>query len=301
MREVVCLTEAGASSGMGHLRRSAVLAQELSARGMSCRFGIDTPDGRAMMDAFPVSDYKAALTNASDILIIDGYHFNNADLSAWKDHFNTVVLVDDLAQKPLPAHIVLNHNIYGADLDYAAYPAQRVLGGPQYALVDPAFPKLRARRKPTASSVLIAFGGGETANHGLRASAELAAICKAPIDIAMGTSKRWITHPNITLHQKADMVALMRGARLYFGALGVSFIEALAAGLPAVGVVTADNQALAAAAAIGAGVPVFTLDELGAAAAKVAELTKFNDRHIPDIIDGRGAARVADEVLAFAS
>jgi len=300
MREAVFLVEAGAKSGMGHLRRCSVLARELSKRGVACQFGINTHEGRSIMDTFPVADYKSALAKTWDILIVDGYHFESKNLSKWKNECRILVLVDDLAQKPLPAHIVLNHNIYGESLDYKAYPANIVLSGPKFTLVDPAFSKLRKNRVIENSSILVAFGGGDTANQGLLAAAELAAITEGTIiDVAMGTSKRRIDHPNISVHEKANMVKLMSKTALYFGALGVSFIEALAAGLPVVGVMTADNQILAADAARRLGIPVFDLNELDKAAKKAASLVKHKQFAKLEVMDGLGAKRVANEILAF--
>jgi len=295
----VFLCEAGKSSGMGHLRRSEILAHALAKKGVSCRFGIDDPKGQTMMMSFPASTVKDALIGSKDILVVDGYNYTPQDMLVWHKQHKKVLLIDDLGEKPLKADIVLNHNIYGESIDYGAYPATEILAGPKFALISPRFSALQKHPLHKKTHILIAFGGGENARIGLEAAAELAARSDLLIDVALGTVTAKISHPNIYLHSQADMAVLMKRASLYFGALGVSFIEALSAGLPAIGVITAKNQWRAADAARKMNVPVFERDELDKAACAVIDLSNQPGNQPQIKIDGEGARRVASCLLDF--
>ena len=298
--DVVFLTEAGASSGMGHVRRTMILAHALSNQSANCVFGINSTEGRNLVTNFPVYYVADAVLNGGDILIVDSYHFSPEQVTRWSKKFTITVLIDDLGERPVPCDVVINHNIYGNSVDYSGYSAHYVLAGVKYAMIDPKFFNLRCENLEKQDRVLVCFGGGDTARYGLDAAKLLSRLTDVPIDVAMGSSKATMICDNVFIHQKADMVALMQKASFYFGALGVSFIEALAAGLPAVGVATANNQVLATKAAKGFGIPVFEISELDDAANKAAEfITSSRSFNTPLHIDGQGAHRLANEVLCI--
>lgn len=95
------------------------------------------------------------------------------------------------------------------------------------------------------------------------------------------------------------MPALMARATLYVGSLGVTFLEALTAGLPAVVAAVAPDQRLALAAAQRLGVDVVesgTAEDISHAA--LARLQNLQAVKV-DQPDGQGAQRVADALVEY--
>jgi UDP:flavonoid glycosyltransferase YjiC (YdhE family) len=98
------------------------------------------------------------------------------------------------------------------------------------------------------------------------------------------------------------MIALMRHATLYAGGLGTTFLEALAAGLPCVGVTVAPDQKRAAEAAKALGVLVLDAPDAEAFADLTMQaLASAAPFAPPPFPDGKGAERLADALLRDSS
>ena len=290
--------EAGAQSGMGHYRRSRTLAMAFHERGLQVAMSCPSAEGLALETEFPVSVPEAMVVRPGDIIVADGYGFGAEMFHRWRSQGATSVLIDDLAERPLPADIVVNHNLYGDGLDYSAYGAACVLGGRRWCLIDPAFARLADQPRRAPGGILIGFGGGATALIGIEAAQGLAGRTTLPIHVALGTQATDFSHDGIQLHARADMVALMTQCTVYLGALGVSYLEASAAGMHAVGVQVVDNQARAAHAARATGQPVFERSEIDAAV--TAALERSNRPMSSErLIDGQGSGRLARQILCF--
>lgn len=302
---ILFLIECGPLLGMGHLSRAQVLAEALAARGADVRFALTTPDCLSRVRGFP-----AAMADAPapcDILIVDGYRIAAGTIAPFAARAGFAALVDDTADRPRPGDLVVNFQLYADSCDYSAYPARRRLLGPAYAPIRPGFATLRADHARAEPRALLCFGGGATGALGLEAARALAARFAGPIDVALGAmagpaQDGGALPANVAAHREADMLALMRRATLYAGTLGTSFLEALAAGLPCIGAVAAPDQAQAAEAARGLGVPVLDApDPERIAAAAAAALAAPPVQAPPPFPDGRGAARLAEALLEMAA
>ncbi len=313
MTTAIFLADCGPSVGLGHLRRLLVLAAEFRREQVFGRFLLTDMRyadfvKRAGMQASPWRDGEMPLPSA-DLVAIDGYGFD-ADLpSRWTSQTAcTVMVVDDLADKPTDADVVLNHNLYGGELDYRHYRARVLLTGPQYALVDPAFASLATRARPDEARMLISFGGTDNGRYGEAAArAVLERNSSVIVDLILPPTAETPGPARLAgeysgrchVHVGAAMVDRLSAARVYLGAAGVTLLEAIAAGVDVVVCGLVDNQRYNIRKLQNLSVPAFDRfapDEMAVAALKA--LSAPTRSKLPEI-DGRGAARVAQAVLGL--
>ena len=309
------LADSGPTVGLGHLRRLLVLAAEFRRRGLECGFLLtNMADAgfveRAGFAASPWLNRLDALP-AAKFVAIDGYCFDLSLSSRWRAQMGSVVLmVDDHAERPTDVDIVLNHNLYGADLNYTDYCARRILAGPHYALIDPDFAALSGRPRPSSRRVLASFGGTDDGRYGMAATrAVLERDPDVMVDLVLASRAGGPEGPRdlesrypgrCRVHHGASMVARMAEANLYLGAAGVTLMEAIAAGLAIVVCGIVSNQEINIRTLSKLGVAAFDTFELEAMAECVASCLARPDHAKLDLIDGSGAKRVTDEILGFA-
>ncbi|MEY2632896.1 MAG: UDP-2,4-diacetamido-2,4, 6-trideoxy-beta-L-altropyranose hydrolase, partial [Pseudomonadota bacterium] len=197
----------------------------------------------------------------------------------------------------------------------------RCLLGPDYALLRPAFAAAHACARPRRwppQRLLLFFGGADADNLSGRVLELLTRLHpELAIDALIGPSNphrpaleaRWQGHPGIRLLPPQDEPCpLLLEADLALGATGATTWERAATGLPAIVLALADNQLPIARAAADAGLHTFLGDarrlsdgelaeRLGAALADHARLAAQSAAGLA-LVDGRGAERVADLLLA---
>jgi len=303
MTTAVFLVDGGPKIGLGHLRRSQRLMDAMAQRQVSCRLFLpdDMLSFRADAEAWP-ADLEAL--PAADIIVADSYRLPADKVAAWSRHFRLRVIVDDLADRILPAEVVINHNVNADALDYSAWKAHRVLAGLSWSLVDPSF--IAARQQRAAESlhtILISFGG-VAGDHGIEtARAILAAApdCKVHLVVPPKAAMPAWQHPNLTLLQAPDMARAMASASIYVGAGGVTALEASAAGMALAVCCLYDNQIGVITRLRDMGLQAFShYDAAQLAAAAVQILTTSRrDNPLTEAFDGRGADRAADAILTM--
>ncbi len=323
---------AGPGIGGGHVMRCLTLAGALTARGARCGFAVNA-NGAALAERFGGGlfelhrgDVQAALAaGAFDVLVLDDYALASEQEWALRGAVKRLVVIDDLADRPHLADLLIDPGYGRTDADYAALlpPDAVCLTGPRYALVKPAFAALRtevlARPVPDAPRRLfLSFGLSDI--DGIAARAVVAVRSVFPdqrIDVALGSDAdsvpalkaRAETDPDLHLHLDAANVAdLMAAADLAIGAGGASTWERACLGLPTLTVIVAHNQrpTIQALAKDGALLAV-ELQSPGFEAAfdqALARLARFDVRQAlrgrsAELCDGRGAERVADAILAL--
>jgi hypothetical protein len=180
------------------------------------------------------------------------------------------------------------------------------LAGPAYACLGPPF--WSHRPAPVASrvrSVLVATGGGDRAGTAPALAERLRnELAPAEIRLVRGPYAPAVQPPRgISLVDAPDqLLGALVGSDLVVSSAGQTMLEALAAGIPCVAFVTAENQAesataLEVAGAVAVGDSPESVVDLAARIADDLELRDRQARIGRELVDGRGALRVASAVL----
>ena len=309
---------AGPRAGYGHLVRCGVLAQAMGvvpevalrgtpsavavARRLGCRVTGAAEAGRRLATAPP------------DLVVIDDP--SAIEAGRWvrraRRHAVSVASIHDLGLARVPSDLQIDGSLAMVN---GARPAD--LQGPEFAILDPAIPEVRARRTPRVpAKVLITLGGGAHVRAlGARLATRIAAaVPAAAIDIAAGFTSsrrpalpprcRWIVAP-------AGLTDALAKASVAVVAGGVTLYEACALGTPTVTfpVTRAQRPATSAAATAGATIdaaaPTISramdraANGVAALLAEPARAAAMGARGMA-LVDGRGAARVASRLRALA-
>src|SRR5712691_3079240 len=301
------LAEAGAGVGLGHLRRCQALAAALSSRGAMVRLlvagapGVGTDAARTDWTRNPALAVEALAAWRPHVVVVDSYGASRELFERVAALAACAVAVDDLADRPLPVHLVVNGAWHAARLAYRARPDTVFLLGPEYALLDPGFGEAPRRSlRDDVRRVLVTLGGDPpldalaAAVRAVRGAAPAAAI-----DLALGPLAQELdgTGNGVTAHRGLDSLReLMLGADLAVTGGGMTLYERRATGVPAVGICLADNQranvdALSQAGLILGAEP--SLEEAVGRLATDSALRRAMSARGRHAVDGRGAARVA--------
>ncbi len=320
---VLFVCAAGPRIGGGHVMRSLTLARALAERGAACAFQADQDVARLLAAFAP--DMATSLDDRGfDAVVFDHYGLAAPDHRAIARDRPSLA-IDDLADRPLAADLVLDSGPARAAADYAGLVPEetRLLLGPRFAPVRPAFAALRetalARRseRPPVRRVLVSLGltdvGGIT---GKVVARLLPLVGETALDVVLGGGapslpalrERARHDPRIRLHiDTQDMARLTLEADLAVGAGGSTTWERCVLALPALTLVLAANQAPAAAALAAAGatpcLDVEAPDFEAAFDAAITALLTDPDRRATlstasaAVCDGLGAPRVAEAFL----
>jgi UDP-2,4-diacetamido-2,4,6-trideoxy-beta-L-altropyranose hydrolase len=357
--QVAFRTDASLQIGTGHVMRCLTLADALRERGSQSTF-ICRPHAGHLLDLIqqrghtvkalaPADDAftapaepthaqwlgtnwasDAAQTQQAlgdqvvDWLVVDHYALERRWEHAMRPHTQSIMAIDDLADRPHECDLLLDQTFGRYTVDYQPLvPAHcQLLCGSQYVLLRPEFASLRPyslkrRTNPDLRELLITMGGVDKDN----ATGQVLQVircCKLPADcritVVMGVTAPWLEDvrrqaqnmpwPTRVLVGVSDMAQLMADSDLAIGAAGSTSWELCCLGVPSLLVCTAANQrtvigALASAKATSRidwaeliqpdGIPFFSqyavLTENLATYTKAAAL----------ITDGSGASRVCAE------
>ncbi|MCH8488536.1 MAG: UDP-2,4-diacetamido-2,4,6-trideoxy-beta-L-altropyranose hydrolase [Oceanicaulis sp.] len=335
MRRAAFRCDAGAALGGGHLMRCLTLAQALSARGWGIEFlcreqpgaGLDRVTA-AGFDLHRLSDdrpqtARACLKGDEAVwLIVDHYGLDAAFQRAACPPGWRVMAIDDLADRKHDCALLLDQAPGRAAGDYdGRVPdgAARLIG-PDYALLRPGFAVGRPVLPEAGPlrQVLVAMGAADPANATGAVLDALAARGDLMVTVVLGSGAPHLVtvagqveargEAGRLLVQHGDMAGLMAQQDLAIGAGGMTGLERAAIGLPALIVTLADNQSLAASALHASGAarligdvraPQWSEAILPALDAVAPPENRINmARPGLDLVDGRGAGRVAETLDA---
>jgi UDP-2,4-diacetamido-2,4,6-trideoxy-beta-L-altropyranose hydrolase len=318
---ILFVCDAGPDVGGGHVMRSLTLAGALTQAGAACAF-LARPAVEAVLDAFGPETIRTTAAEPFDAVVFDHYGLAAPDHRACAKGRPTLV-IDDLANRPLEADLVLDAGPARCPEDYAGLtpPGAVLLLGPNHAPVRPAFSALRdqalARRAAggAVKRILISLGltdvGGIT---GRVVDLLLPRIGDIALDVVLGNGApslarlRALDDPRLTLHvDTQDMPRLTLEADLAIGAGGSTSWERCILALPTLTLILADNQIAAATALEAAGAsPCLDVADAGFDAAFGAEIERLiGDAALraslsaasAQVCDGGGARRVAAAFL----
>ena len=282
---IVIRTDASSQIGIGHVMRCLTLADELQQMGCEVSFICRQLDGDMnryitekglRVDIIDQSyteqdaDYNwksDAISTVNimerygciDWLIVDHYMLDHEWEGYIKDSVNSIMVIDDLANRSHSCDLLLDQNHY-VDLEHrydnlVSDTCNKLLG-PQHVLLRKEFREMSQNQRVRDGSIkriLIFMGGGDTENI---TSKTIQAIFKLNrsniiVDVVVGSSNKLkdeISHecdklPNFNFHcQTEKMAELIYRADICIGAGGATTWERGMLGLPTITIVTADNQ-----------------------------------------------------------
>lgn len=278
-------------------------------------------------DAAETAAALRSLPSRPDWLVLDHYALDSRWEAAVREAHGRLFVIDDIADRDHDCAYLLDQNLYDTpEARYAArVPASaRLLLGPSFALLRPAFAAARAKASPREGAprrLLVFFGGADPGRDTLKAleALSLPEFRSLAADVVVGAVNpvrekvrlACEARPGTAYHCQADnMAELMAGADLALGAGGTSSWERCCVGLPALLASVAENQreltsTLArhgAALDLGWGPDLTAAGIAGALRGLLADPGRVTSmsRLCLALVDGRGADRVADRILSAA-
>jgi len=256
--------------GLGHLARSLTLAAALAQEGFGVTFLSASPVDQLFCgqsagvrfrplqaDAGTTSDASAVLEHDPDVIVIDGYHFDDAYFQALEESgARCVVLADGHTSAARPI-AVIDQNPNATSAAYSDLEGSPLLLlGLRYALVRPEIIGADASGRNPGPYVFVSIGGSDPRGLTVPLAAALAAR-DLETKVALGQAVRDRARAEAAL-AALDGVEVVPGAAFaqcladssvaLVGAGGTMW-EGAALGVPMVAIVTADNQAGPSAAA----------------------------------------------------
>lgn len=333
--------------GSGHVYRCLTLANRLSERGARTRFicrnlpghlgdkivsarhelvllETDKPFcGSLEVDWLADADQTVnSIDNDGELtVVVDHYGID----SRWENrvglHASRIFALDDLANRPHSADLLLDQNLGRSALEYDGLlaPGTRTLIGPKFALLRPEIraarsDSLRRRRHPASRRLLVTMGGMDSRNLSeviLRSISSMK-VRSSELDVtivmgarsnALGEVKRAAAAAGFSckvLYDIPNMGEIIAESDLLISAAGSTVLEALCLGIPSLFFPVADNQFVISSALENAQCAVQSIPEEVATAvpafieraqADTAWLIRLSAA-AASLVDGLGAERV---------
>ncbi len=336
MTDLIIRADGGATIGAGHLMRCLALAAEWRRRGGRVTLLSDAPAAllapyvglKATIIPCPDAAPELLRTCLRDMppawVVLDGYHFTVEHQRAVRAAGHWLLLLDDMGILPAyEAHLLLNQNV-DAHVLRRKYPADAdCLLGTRYVLLREDFagqPPPERHFSGIARRLLLTMGGADPQDLTSRFLKLFNRISAETLEIAVlaGGANRHLesieqaagaSRHKVAIWRNSDTVREhMEAAELAVSAVGITCYEMAYLGLPSVIVPYARNQYGAAEYLHRHGImkslgPSAELDETKASEEIAALLEQPAQREALSIagvqlVDGRGAARVTEEMIA---
>lgn len=203
---------------------------------------------------------KAVAGLTVDWLIVDHYALDIRWEGMLRPTSHRLMVIDDLADRHHDCDLLLDQNWFGDETQqrYKSYVPEKCkcFLGPEYALLKPEYPQLRALMPPRDGVVrrlLVCLGGSDPTNETgkVLSALKLPEFKELAVDIVLGVNHSDSIsiqglaegRPLTTVYQGLpSLAALMLRADLMIGAGGSTTWERMCLGLPAIVVSIADNQ-----------------------------------------------------------
>jgi spore coat polysaccharide biosynthesis predicted glycosyltransferase SpsG len=252
---------------------------------------------------------------AVDWLVVDGYDFAPAFMSALPRQGIWVLSLFDGEVPPPNAAIVLNQNCQKDGSTREVRGECIVLRGPRYFLARRSLLALReeafaSRDRPV---VLVTVGGTDPEHVGVQIARDLAEIARAELEIRLACTtdeagwaeaQALARTTNLVAARRPDLAHMMPGAAVAISAGGVTALELCLLGIVPVILIRSDDQVAGATALAGCGAAILAADSREAARAALrligtAELRREMAQAGTALVDGGGADRLIDELENF--
>lgn len=254
-------------------------------------------------------------------LIIDTYNVSRQYFLEIKKYINVLVYIDDINSFTYPVDILNNGNVAGEYLDYAKYsPKEIMLLGPKYNLIREEFKDLPDRKiNKKVNSIMITTGGSDPydlSSYFAELIANIPELGHITINLVVGNLFKNIDalyklskkYKQIKLHENVKrMSEIMLDSDLAISAGGSTIYELCACGTPTLAFIMADNQENATLILEKKGYvknlgwyKEFKDNEVKDSIIKICnnELERMAiSRKMQSLLDGKGAYRVANEII----
>lgn len=243
-------------------------------------------------------------TRRYSAIIFDGYEFDRCVFEELMERDENVVIIDDNGDHAaVPCSMIVNPNLHATDTTYAVNTSRPVLLlGVKYALIRPEVRAVAVLPIQERSGVILSLGGSDVLGRRAQIEQHLRHHLPWSVATAVGLIGSQIT-------SVAAMAKSLAASRVGVIAVGTTTWEALYLGLPIVGVVVAQNQVLISNSLITFGLAEmfdirneFDLTAITQAVHNLynsVDLLKQRSNHGRTLVDGLGAERVAETVLAL--
>ena len=202
-------------------------------------------------------DELSTYIDKKDIVILDGYQYDESYMAILNDIAAGLVVIDDLNKGKYFADIILNHGPHAKNSKYKSLDKTKLLLGEQYTLLRPAFYKNAGKGKvrDQVKVITICFGGADSNNY---ASKYLEALNlmdrRFQVNIILGASNH---NPNaeyekfnqnlieVMIHRNIldeKMVSLLLASDLLVTTPSGIMMEACTLNIPIITQVVAKNQ-----------------------------------------------------------
>ena len=318
---IVLRCDASPEIGFGHLTRSLALARELVDRGGKVTFAIVRgPQAVALVEreGYAVRNRIDAGPQPHALVLEVRDETPRSDIDVLRARGVLIATIDDPTSRRLSADLAFYPPIPQIEaFGWEGFAGTRLVGG-EWVVLRRTFAEPPVRDMRPRPTVLVTMGGSDPAGMTVTAIEALATMSEAfDVTVVLGPGfrdrkrltdrLRTLSHSVVVYEQPSDMRAVMLGADLAVASFGVTAYELAATATPAVYLCLTDDHARSAASLAQAGAAVvlgvYTGSEGPGIAAAVRTLVMDNDRR--DVmgragrllIDGRGAARVADRII----
>ena len=197
--------------------------------------------------------------STADWLVVDHYELDERWELQLRPHVRRMLVIDDLANRRHVCDVLLDQSWCGkrTPLRYRHLVEQaECLLGPRYALLQPAFAQLREGLSPRDGAirrVLVFFGAVDSANQTVKTLLAFQAreFQNIQVDVVVGQANPNLStievlasdSRSVKVHRELPTLAnLMAAADVMLGAGGGTTWERCCLGLPALVVVSAENQ-----------------------------------------------------------
>ncbi len=273
-------TDANSQVGIGHFMRCLAFAQAWKKQGGKVIF-ISMCESKMLRNRISYEGFQLVkigqpypnsndlettlltLNNSSAIkrfFIIDGYHFDIDYEKIIKNNVNRLLVIDDSAHlNGYVADIILNQNIIAKKLIYSCEPETKLLLGTNYVLLRDEFIAYKNWKREipkVAKKILVTMGGSDPDNVTLKV---ISALDQVDIDgleikVVIGATNPHVVslegsidnnrHKIELLQNVTTMPDLMARADMAISAAGSTCWELAYLGLPAILIITSENQTM---------------------------------------------------------
>ncbi len=270
--KVVIRVDATKDVALGHLKRCISLGCKLREKNIDVLFitvkdaytkGLLGESGfkhvSISSSADPNHDMNITVNTAkainADLVLIDSYHIGQAYRRELMNEGFFVVSIDDLGDKAISSHMIINGNINAENIKYKGDGIYRVLAGSKYLILSPDFWSLNILKRPnTIRNILITMGG---IDHYDLTSRILAVLNRFDLEFnitaivgpyydnmdSIKSQMKNMRHKVTLARSPNSLYSYMKRSSMAFSAGGQTLYELAALGCPTIGISLWKNQA----------------------------------------------------------